>query len=69
MSNNDYYRIHSYKDVFLADLNNDGLDDILTGSGGGGPLLYETIDDGILILMSDAETGKYSDQTLSLIHI
>ena len=63
MANEDYHRIHTYKDVFLADLNNDGLDDILTGSGGGGPLLNETIDDGILLLMSDAETGQYSDQT------
>ena len=62
ISNDEYFRIHTYKDLFVADLNNDGLDDILTGTGGGGPLLNETIDNGILILMSN-ETGKYSDQT------
>tara|TARA_B100000927_G_C16452738_1_gene464544 strand:+ start:127 stop:1782 length:1656 start_codon:yes stop_codon:yes gene_type:complete len=63
ISGNEYFRIHTYKDIFLADLNNDGLDDIMTGSGGGGPLLYETVDDGVLILMSDSQTGSYSDQT------
>jgi hypothetical protein len=57
-----YFRINTYKDVMLADLNNDGLDDILTGSGGGGPLLYQAIDNGILILMSNSE-GKYEDKT------
>ena len=49
--NNDYYRIHTYKDIFITDVNNDGLDDILTGSGGGGGRLDEVVDDGILLLM------------------
>ena len=61
-TNNDYYRIHTYKDIFVADVNNDGLDDILTGSGGGGGRLEEVVDDGILLLLSNSE-GKYIDST------
>ena len=61
-TNNDYYRINTYKDVFIADVNNDGLDDILTGSGGGGGRLDEVVDDGILLLLSNNQ-GKYVDST------
>ena len=58
----DYYRINTYRDIMLGDLNNDGIDDILTGSGGGGALLWQVIDDGILILMSNEE-GNFEDKT------
>lgn len=60
--NNDYYRIHTYKDIFITDVNNDGLDDILTGSGGGGGRLDEVVDNGILLLLSNLD-GKYVDST------
>ena len=62
MVNNDYYRINTYKDTQVADMNNDGLDDFLTPSGGAGPLLWQTIDDGVLLLMSNTD-GKYEDKT------
>ena len=58
-----HYRINSYKDIEAADLNNDGLDDILVASDGGGSELIR--DDGITILMSRAD-GTYFDATQSL---
>ena len=58
-----HYRINSYKDVEAADLNNDGFDDILVASDGGGSELIR--DDGITILMSRAD-GTYFDATQSL---
>jgi hypothetical protein len=58
----DYYRMNTYKDLAIGDLNNDGLDDIITPSGSGGVLLWQVVDDGILLLMSNAE-GKYEDKT------
>lgn len=58
-----HYRIYSYKDIEAADLNNDGLDDILVASDGGGSELIR--DDGITILMSRAD-GTYFDATQSL---
>ena len=65
--NDDYFRIHTYKDIFIADLNNDGLDDIMTGTGGGGGRLEEVVDDGVLLLMSNSE-GKYEDRTDLISH-
>lgn len=56
-------RVYSYKHVMVGDLNNDGLDDILTPSDGGGDAL--TRDDGILILMSQPD-GSYVDATSSI---
>ena len=58
----DYYRMNTYKDLAIGDLNNDGLDDIITPSGSGGGLLWQVVDDGILLLMSNVE-GKYEDKT------
>jgi hypothetical protein len=59
-----HHRIHSYKDIEAADLNNDGLDDILVASDGGGSELIR--DDGITILMS-REDGTYFDATQTLV--
>lgn len=61
-TNDDYFRINTYKDIFIADVNGDGLDDVLTGSGGGGGRFEEAVDDGILLLLSNNQ-GKYVDST------
>lgn len=53
-------RVYSYKKVMVGDLNNDGLDDILTPTEGGGISLVR--DEGILILMSQPD-GSYVDAT------
>ena len=60
LDGNAYYRIYSYKDIDVADLNDDGLDDVLVSSDGGGSELIR--DDGITILMSQPD-GSYSDVT------
>ena len=60
MVNNDYYRINTYKDTQVADMNNDGLmifeyhlEELAS--------LWQTIDDGVA-LMSNPD-GKYEDKT------
>lgn len=53
-------RVYSYKQVMVGDLNNDGLDDILTPTEGGGISLVR--DEGILVLMSQPD-GSYIDAT------
>ena len=63
LDGNAYYRIYSYKDIDVADLNDDGLDDVLVSSDGGGSELIR--DDGITILMSQPD-GSYSDVTQKL---
>lgn len=55
-----HHRINIYKDIQVADLNNDGLDDLLFSSEGGGSELLR--DDGILLLISNSD-GTYSDST------
>ena len=55
-----HFRITSYKDIEVADLNNDGLDDILVTSDGGGSELIR--DHGITLLMSQ-DDGTYTDAT------
>ncbi len=53
-------RVYSYKDINVSDINNDGIDDILTPSEGGGYGLIR--DDGIMIMMSQPD-GTFQDAT------
>ena len=61
--NENHYRISSYKRIYKADLNNDGLDDVITPSGAVGWSVTDKIaDNGLLILMSSPD-GTYEDKT------
>ena len=60
-----HHRILSYGSPFVADLNNDGIDDILSQYGGGGD--KPELDHGIAILMSQPD-GSFADAT-SLIEL
>ena len=60
LPDSEHFRINLYKDLHVADLNGDGLDDILASSEGGGDTMLR--DDGILLLMSQPD-GSYADAT------
>ena len=61
--NENHYRISSYKRIYKADLNNDGLDDVITPSAAvGWSVTNKIADNGLLILMSSPD-GTYEDKT------
>ena len=62
----EHFRINIYKDLHVADLNGDGLDDILASSEGGGDSMLR--DDGILLLMSQPD-GSYADATHNMDYV
>ena len=61
----EYFRISSYGPAHAADLNNDGIDDILTQNGGNG--IKREPDHGIGLFMSQPD-GSFIDAT-SRIHL
>ena len=58
----DYFRMRSYGPPQVADINNDGIDDILTQNGGGGDDYDKATDHGIGLYLSNPD-GTFFDAT------
>ncbi|MAR94777.1 MAG: hypothetical protein CMD46_00190 [Gammaproteobacteria bacterium] len=59
IQDDDYFRVTSYKELHIGDLNGDGLDDISTESDSAGGIIRGN---GILLLVSQPD-GTYADET------